>query len=266
MAATRRATQDGQQLQVEVIPLAELHPHPRNYRRHPADQLSHIQQSLEANGQYRNVVIANDGTILAGHGVVEAAQAVGLTQVACIRLPLEPDDPRAIKVLTGDNEIAGRAEVDTGLLGELLQQVADLDDLLGTGYTPEMLASLLQAQEPDEVVYTDKVVSPIYEPSGPQPPVKTLTDVTKRDALMAEVASADLPQDVRTFLILAAHRHTRFDYEAIANYYAHAPEPVQRLMEQSALVIIDYDQAVEQGFIRLHDSISEAFQDDHPDA
>ena len=131
------------QLLVEVVALDSLTRHPRNYRIHPEDQLLHIKQSLQDHGQYRNVVVSRDGTILAGHGVWLAAQQLGWPQLSIIRLPLDPEDPRAIKVLTGDNEIAGRAEVDDRLLADLLREVVDLDDLVGTGYTPEMLANLV---------------------------------------------------------------------------------------------------------------------------
>ena len=37
-------------------------------------------------------------------------------------------------------------------------------------------------------------------------------------------------------------------------------------MEQSALVIIDYDQAIENGFIRLVEEIDAAFYEDYPHA
>lgn len=55
---------------METVPIKELRPHPRNYRSHPEDQLEELMASLDENNQYRNVVIAWDNTILAGHGVV----------------------------------------------------------------------------------------------------------------------------------------------------------------------------------------------------
>ena len=43
--------------------LADLKPHPKNYRSHPPAQLEHIKSSLEQHGVYRNVVVARDNTI-----------------------------------------------------------------------------------------------------------------------------------------------------------------------------------------------------------
>ena len=46
----------------------------------------------------------------------------------------------------------------------------------------------------------------------------------------------------------------------------HAPANIQALMERSALVIIDYEQAIENGFIRLVEDIDAAFYEDYPNA
>ena len=73
---------------VRQVAISGLRPHPRNYREHPEDQLEHIKASIVENGFYRNVVAARDGTILAGHGVVLAATAMGLRKVPVIRLDL----------------------------------------------------------------------------------------------------------------------------------------------------------------------------------
>ena len=71
---------------LEVLALKDLRPHPRNYREHPEDQLAHLKQSIQKHHIYRNIVIARDGTILAGHGVVEAAKALGLETIPGCRL------------------------------------------------------------------------------------------------------------------------------------------------------------------------------------
>ena len=128
----------------ERVNIAELKPHPQNYQVHPEDQLAHIMRSIEAHGYYRNVVVARDGTILAGHGIVEASTKMGRTRVPVIRLDLDPDEPRALKVLISDNEINNLAEVDDRLLTELLRDIMASDDggLLGTGFNEEQAAAL----------------------------------------------------------------------------------------------------------------------------
>lgn len=129
----------------EVVPIGSLKNHPKNYRKHGADQIAHIKASIKKNGFYKNVVVASDGTILAGHGAVIAAKELSITEVPIVRLPFGPDDQAAMKILTGDNEIGKLAEVDDRVLSEILKDIAsiNLEDLLGTGFDDKMLANLV---------------------------------------------------------------------------------------------------------------------------
>jgi hypothetical protein len=129
----------------EFVRLKDLTPHPRNYRKHPEDQLAHIVESIRQHGFYRNIVVANDGTILAGHGVVEAALKMNLKEVPVIRVPLASNDPLALKIVVGDNEISKLAEPDDRVLTDMLKELkeADTAGLLGTGFDDLMLSSLV---------------------------------------------------------------------------------------------------------------------------
>lgn len=121
----------------------ELRPHPRNYRSHPEDQRKQIARSVREHGFYRNVVAARDGTILAGHGVVETARDLGLDEVPVVFLDVDPDSPRALRVLAGDNTLALFAVDDDRALAELLKGLnAEADGLLGTGFDEAMVANL----------------------------------------------------------------------------------------------------------------------------
>lgn len=135
---------------VENIAISELRPHPQNYRIHPQDEIEHLMESIKSHGIYRNVVIAREGTILAGHGVVEAVRKIGLESIPVIRLDLDPLEIRALKVLTGDNEIAHLSEINDRALSEILKEIndIDIDGLLGTGYDEKMLANLIFTTRP----------------------------------------------------------------------------------------------------------------------
>lgn len=130
--------------------VAELKFHPRNYRKHPADQIAHLMQSIRVNGFYRNVVVSRDDTILAGAGTVTAARKLGMERVPVVRLPIEANDPRALKVIAGDNEIGRLAEVDDRALTDMLMEImgTEPEGLLGTGFDKMQLASLLYVTRP----------------------------------------------------------------------------------------------------------------------
>lgn len=113
--------------------------------------------------------------------------------------------------------------------------------------------------EDDTPVYTRKVESPVYEPMGEKPLISDLFDDNKTSDLLLEISKAKLPEDVKAFLALAAYRHTVFNYKNIAEYYAHADKKTQTLMEKSALVIIDFNKAIEYGFVKLTEDLREAY-------
>lgn len=100
-----------------------------------------------------------------------------------------------------------------------------------------------------------KVNIPQYEITGECPELSDMLDSGKADELIQEIEGADVPEDVREFLVQAARRHNVFNYRNIAEYYAHAEPEVQRLFEKSALVIIDVDNAIANGYVQLSDDI-----------
>lgn len=113
--------------------------------------------------------------------------------------------------------------------------------------------------------YSKKIAAPIYEAKGHKPHVLTLADDYKTKQLIAEIKAANIREDEKDFLIKAASRHTIFHYERIAEFYAHSTREVQELMERSALVIIDFNAAIENGFVQLCDEIRQQYLEEYAD-
>ncbi len=111
--------------------------------------------------------------------------------------------------------------------------------------------------------YSKKIEAPIYEPSHDKPHLMTLCDSTKTKRMIREIDASELPEEEKAFLRSAAWRHAVFHYERIADYYAHATPEMQRMMEESALVIIDFDAAIERGFVKLCDDIREQYLEEY---
>lgn len=107
--------------------------------------------------------------------------------------------------------------------------------------------------------YTRKIEAPIYEPKGEKPKAKDLVEINKVKELIEKIDNSKIKKQDKDFLKLAAYRHYVFDYSKIANYYAHSNKDVQELMEDSALVIIDYNKAIENGFIELSEEVAKSF-------
>lgn len=119
------------------------------------------------------------------------------------------------------------------------------------------------APKKDEQKYSSKIEAPIYEPKNKQPHILELVDKSKTHRLMREIDKSELPIKEKLFLLDAARRHSIFNYEKIADYYAHATAEMQQLMERSGLVIIDFEQAVQYGYIKLCDEIKKQYLEEY---
>ena len=117
--------------------------------------------------------------------------------------------------------------------------------------------------EEEEKKYSSKIETPIYEPKNKKPHILELVDKEKTRRLTREIENSNLPADEKTFLIDAAQRHLVFNYEKIADYYAHSNIEVQSLMEKSALVIIDFEKAIELGYVRLCEEIKQQYLEEY---
>jgi ParB-like chromosome segregation protein Spo0J len=161
------------------VPLADLKPHPQNYRSHPAAQIEHLAESFRAFGVLPTTVIARDGTILGGHGVMITAQRLGLDAIPATRLDLDPHEPAALKLLAALNFLDRLALDDESALHELLVSIRENDAaaLLGSGWEDRDLTRLamkLSPAPPDDFTEYDSDVptdyccpSCGYEWSGP---------------------------------------------------------------------------------------------------
>jgi len=111
--------------------------------------------------------------------------------------------------------------------------------------------------------YTTKIQSPIYEPKNLKPHVLELYDNQKTKRLIREIDSSALPIEEKIFLVDAARRHTIFNYEKIADYYANSSKEMQEFMERSALVIVDFEKAIQNGYVRLCDDIKKQYLEEY---
>ena len=111
--------------------------------------------------------------------------------------------------------------------------------------------------------YTNKIDAPIYEPTEEKPKIKDLFDYDKTNALIEKINKSKLKKAEKDFLINAAYRHITFNYSNIADYYAHSSKEMQELMEESALIIIDFEKAIAQGYLQLREEITTQYIEEY---
>lgn len=245
---------------IERRSLAELIPYARNSRTHSDAQIAQIAASITEWGWTTPILVTEEGTIIAGHGRVLAARQLALDDVP-VMVARGWTEAQVRAYVIADNKLALNAGWD---LDMLRTELAELDDvgfeLALTGFSSLEFADLMDGESAvagGGDPYSRKIEAPIYEPKGDKPATSELFDDVKARQLVQEIRAAQLPKDVAAFLEAAAARHVVFNFSRIADFYASADAATQRLMERSALVIIDFDKAIEHGFVKLTTRLAE---------
>lgn len=154
-------------LEVAYRAVGDLIPDPRNARTHPKRQIDQIKASIKAFGFTNPILTDPEGRIIAGHGRVQAARAMGIAEVPTITLSgLSETQKRALRI--ADNKIALNAGWDLQILQQELGELASIDvdiDPTLTGFsTGEIDVILSSAADPDDEVMPPTPAAPRTRP------------------------------------------------------------------------------------------------------
>lgn len=136
--------------EIRMFDVAVLLPYARNSRKHSPAQIEQLAGTIQRVG-WTNPILVADGTILAGHGRIMAAQKLGLRKVPGIDLSHLSEHERQALVIS-DNRLAELASWDLEMLkvetDELRAAGFDLEAY--TGFAEEDLAKLFEGMEDPE--------------------------------------------------------------------------------------------------------------------
>jgi ParB-like chromosome segregation protein Spo0J len=244
---------------------SDLHLDPNNAREHDDRNVKSIKESLSRFGQQKPIVVDGNNVVVAGNGQLLAAIELGWNEIEIHKTELEGNE--AVAYAVADNRTAELATWNDVQLSETLAMLRDdvsIDERV-TGFNQDEVADIAGSLE-EESKYTRKIDLPTYEPRNVDPEIDELYDCEKTNTLEEEIKEAELDPELEKFLLAAASRHIVFNFSKIADKYAHASKEVQNLMERSALVIIDFNKAIENGFVSLSEKMSAIFSEDQKDA
>jgi hypothetical protein len=259
------------------VPASELLPNPKNWRTHPKAQQDALRGVLAEVG-LADACLARelpDGSLMLIDGHLRA-ETLGDGDVPV--LILDVTEAEADKLLATLDPLAAMAESDAAKFDALLRNVDTGSEALqqmlaATAAQAGLYESLSDASgedseggddESSENPYTDKVEVPPYAKIGDKPDLSQCFDEAYCLKLLKAIDASDLPENEKHFLRAAAYRHVVFNFQEIANYYAHSQADVQQLMEDSALVIVDLDAAIKNGWTALGASLDNLFAKDEP--
>lgn len=249
---------------MEKFNLDNILPYENNGKIHSDEQLKKIAGSLKQFGWQQPIKVGADYKIIVGHGrflaykkYPKGIKTPWIINEAGETINGEPEK----RVLTKEEEIAYRltdnklnespwsmelVNMDIKLINEDLLKITGFEDI-----------DLKESGDVklDDDKYTKKINTPTYDPKNEKPEITALYDIQKTLSLIEEIKKADVTQDEKEFLIYSAHRMNVFNYKLIADYYAHAEKPMQEIMEKLALVIIDFEKAIENGYAVLSNEL-----------
>lgn len=234
----------------------ELIPYKNNPRKND-DAVEKVALSISAFGFKVPIVIDSNNVIVTGHTRLKAAKKLGITKVPCIKADdLTDEQIKAFRL--ADNKVAEFSQWDEEKLMKELEGLEEVDmSLYGFDFPEDD-----EGEEELDDTYTDKTNIPQYDITGDVPELSELVDEQKTKELLEEIENSDLAYDEKQFLIKAAQRHLVFNYKKVAEYYAAASEEMQDLMEKSALVIIDYNDAIMNGYTKLSEKLQKLMEAD----
>lgn len=135
------------EMQYYLADVSELIPYVRNARTHSEAQVSQIAASIREFGFLSPILVAEDNTILAGHGRLAAAQKLGLKKVPCVKENHLTETQKRAYIIA-DNKLSLNAGWDSELLAVELSELEGADfnlDLLG--FDEAELSSIFDADK-----------------------------------------------------------------------------------------------------------------------
>ena len=254
--------------------MSELKFDPNNYRIHGDKNKRLINKSLADCGAGRSILIDKEDCIIAGNGVYEQAQELGLKVrviesdgselIAIKRTDLNTEDSRRKALALADNYTSDTSIFDM----EAIMEDFTTDDLDLWEFSIDISSIDVDNDtnsDKEDNLYTNKVITPEYLPKNEKPNISDLFNLEKYNELVSKIEISNLSPEDKKFLLCAASRHIVFNYEKIADFYAHSEKEIQELMEESALVIIDFDKAIELGYVKLKQDIADQQNLDYED-
>lgn len=123
--------------------IGQLKPDKLNARRHSPRNVGMIENSIQRNGFGRSILLANDGTVIAGNATMDAAASAGLDDV----LVIESDGTKVIAVKRTDVAPGSEQFTRLALADNRATDLSDFDPLVVAELSEEMDLSLFWNDE-----------------------------------------------------------------------------------------------------------------------
>lgn len=132
---------------VERWAIARLRPYAGNAKRHSVEQISELRLSLRQFGWTMPILARADGTVIAGHGRLEAAQSEGFDHVPVV-VANGWTDAQCRAYGLADNKLSELGVWDEDAL--IAEVLAVKDEIVIPGFDDTEMARVLEESEPPD--------------------------------------------------------------------------------------------------------------------
>lgn len=261
-----------------MINISDIKPYENNARIHTTEQVAQIKASIKEFGFTNPLLIDSNYNLIAGHGRLEAIQQLNnfdykdnpITQAPAIIIS-DLSEAQRKALIIADNKIADNSYFATDLLKQELQELESLIDLDILGFSDDEISEILNFDDMLETESQDKLNTDKdkyvnvgdkihYDIKGDKPSIKELAGLETYQKMLEMINNNKHLKEhteLKEFLKLTATRFIEFEFDKIAEYYAHCDKETQAIFETLLLVIIDFNDAIKNGILKLDKSIED---------
>ena len=246
-------------MKIEEININDIKKYENNPRKNIKKNVDIVKESISNYGMNVPLVIDENNTIICGHIRFEACKELGFKTLPCVRVEnLTEEQIKAYRLV--DNRTSQFFDWDVKKLNEEMKDLNLSKNFKFDDFFIQRPKDLNPYTQKIDVVKYDYVSDNKEEEKegGEQRPkidVSSLYNGEKVKQLNSKISLLDISEEERSFLLATATRFYDFNFKNIANFYALASKETQEVMEELALVIVDYNRAIELGFVKLNKTI-----------
>ncbi len=126
-------------MRFETVNVKELIEFPDNPR---IGDVEEIKKSLVANGQYKPLIVNQQtGHVLTGNHTLKALKELNIEEAYVNYIDIAPSNEK--KIVLVDNKLTDNSTYDSQALGDILQELMDDGELIGTGFVADEVDDLI---------------------------------------------------------------------------------------------------------------------------
>lgn len=223
----------------------------KNPKNHTDKDIDLIIKSIKRNGWGDALLVCPETMeVLSGNGRLMAAQKLGMEQVPVIYAPKGLSEKQKADLVIASNKL-----VESSGYNNNLEELIEMYEIDPKEFGIELEKQKIEEEKED---FKFDTTIPQYKIKGENVDIEECFECGETNNLIKTINDSSVTEKEKILLIIGAYRRSILNYRKIAEYYVtKASGEMQALMEKMGLVIIDYDDAIANGFTTLTEELGD---------